>query len=423
MFRHIHFLKSVFLYSISAFGGAQTHFSILYTFFVKNKNYITEEELKEYNAICQLLPGPSSTQTLLLIAFKRGGVSLSFLSLLIWILPATFLMILISFILVFTTNWQLQQNLFLYIQPMAISYILFATYNLFIKKKMPFSILLIVILIATTTFIFFKTPFVFPCLIIGGGIISNFIKQKTDTDTVVIKPKKIVWQYLIIFLLIFSVAGYLSERASLQNWKSKQIFNLFESNYRFGSLVFGGGEVLIPMMYEQYVTRPIGYDSITNGRQINSINKNDFLIGAGLARVLPGPIFSIAGFTGGLILKNKGIYFQLLGGIIAIIAIFLPGTLLILFFFPIWQNLKKYNAIYKSLEGINIAIIGIMLGSSIYLCYDLINHTNYPSPIFFNIHFWLNIIVIIFVFISLLFKKIPIYLPLIVCLILGILIH
>ena len=423
MFRHIHFLKSVFLYSISAFGGAQTHFSILYTFFVKNKNYITEEELKEYNAICQLLPGPSSTQTLLLIAFKRGGVSLGLLSLLIWILPATFLMILISFILVYTTNWQLQQNLFLYIQPMAISYILFATYRLIIKIKKKFLILMIVILIAIITFYFFKTPFVFPFLIIGGGIISNFIKQKKDSETIIIKPKKIVWQYLIIFLLIFGVAGFLSEKASIHNWKSKQIFNLFESNYRFGSLVFGGGEVLIPMMYEQYVTRPNGYDSITNKRQINSINKNDFLIGAGLARVLPGPIFSIAGFTGGLIFTNKGIYYQLLGGIIAIVAIFLPGTLLILFFFPIWQNLKKYNAIYKSLEGINIAIIGIMLGSSIYLCYDLINHTNYPSPIFLNTHFWLNIIVIIFVFITLLFKKIPIYVPLIVCLILGILIH
>ena len=423
MFRHIHFLKSVFLYSISAFGGAQTHFSILYTFFVKNKNYITEEELKEYNAICQLLPGPSSTQTLLLIAFKRGGVSLGLLSLLIWILPATFLMILISFILVYTTNWQLQQNLFLYIQPMAISYILFATYRLIIKIKKKFLILMIVILIAIITFYFFKTPFVFPCLIIGGGIISNFIKQKKDSETIIIKPKKIVWQYLIIFLLIFAVAGFLSEKASIHNWKSKQIFNLFESNYRFGSLVFGGGEVLIPMMYEQYVTRPNGYDSITNKRQINSINKNDFLIGAGLARVLPGPIFSIAGFTGGLIFTNKGIYYQLLGGIIAIVAIFLPGTLLILFFFPIWQNLKKYNAIYKSLEGINIAIIGIMLGSSIYLCYDLINHTNYPSPIFLNTRFWLNIIVILFVFITLLFKKIPIYVPLIVCLILGILIH
>src|SRR6187455_3763435 len=99
MLRHIPFLTNVFLYSITAFGGPQAHIAMMMKTFVKQTPYVTEEELMEYNAFCQLLPGASSTQTLTLVGYKRGGVPLAVLTLIIWILPASFLMGSLSYLL------------------------------------------------------------------------------------------------------------------------------------------------------------------------------------------------------------------------------------------------------------------------------------------------------------------------------------
>src|SRR5919199_1449410 len=99
MLRHIRFLKTVFMYSITAFGGPQAHVAMMMKMFVDRTPYVTREELLEYNAFCNLLPGASSTQTVTLIGYKRGGVALAVLTLLIWIAPACLLMGGFSFLL------------------------------------------------------------------------------------------------------------------------------------------------------------------------------------------------------------------------------------------------------------------------------------------------------------------------------------
>src|SRR5664279_6539572 len=98
LFRHVPYLKAVFFYTISAFGGPQGHFGMMMKTFVERRRDITKEELMEYISFCQLLPGASSTQTLTLIGYKRGGVSLAVLTLIIWISPACILMGGLSFL-------------------------------------------------------------------------------------------------------------------------------------------------------------------------------------------------------------------------------------------------------------------------------------------------------------------------------------
>jgi chromate transporter len=88
LLRHIPFLNSVLIHSLTAFGGPQGHYGMMLKTFVHKRRDITEAELMEFNAFCNLLPGASSTQTLTLIGFKRGGLSLAFITLLIWITPA-----------------------------------------------------------------------------------------------------------------------------------------------------------------------------------------------------------------------------------------------------------------------------------------------------------------------------------------------
>src|SRR6187402_2033465 len=99
LLRHVPFLKAVLLHSVTAFGGPQAHIGMMLKTFVRRRPYVTEEELMEYNAFCQLLPGASSTQTLTLIGYKRGGVPLAVLTLIIWIVPASFFMGALSFLL------------------------------------------------------------------------------------------------------------------------------------------------------------------------------------------------------------------------------------------------------------------------------------------------------------------------------------
>src|SRR6202007_1573922 len=93
--------------------------------------------------------------------------------------------------------------------------------------------------------------------------------------------------------------------------------------------------------------------------------------GSGMVRAIPGPVFSICAYTGGLVMRSRGPNMQLVGCIVGTVAIFLSSVLLLLFFFPVWGNLKKYAVIYRSLEGINAAIAGIMTGASFYLMKDI----------------------------------------------------
>src|ERR1700680_555904 len=97
LIRHLRFLKAVFLHSISAFGGPQGHLGMMMKTFVHKRKDVTEEELMDYSAFCQLLPGASSTQTLTLIGYKRGGVWLAVLTLMVWIFSACVVMGAFSF--------------------------------------------------------------------------------------------------------------------------------------------------------------------------------------------------------------------------------------------------------------------------------------------------------------------------------------
>src|SRR6478735_9265769 len=128
LLRHFHFLKSVLLYSVTAYGGPQAHIGMMMKTFVHKRPYVTEQELMEYNAFCQLLPGASSTQTVTLIGYKRGGVPLAIVTLLIWISPACFLMGALSFLVEYIGDKQTVAGIFNFIQPMSVGFIAFSAF-------------------------------------------------------------------------------------------------------------------------------------------------------------------------------------------------------------------------------------------------------------------------------------------------------
>ena len=409
--RHIPFLKAILLHSITAFGGPQGHLGMMMRTFVDKRRDVTKEELMEYVSFCQMLPGASSTQTLTLIGYKRGGIPLAVATLIIWILPACILMGILSFIVAKIGTNNLQTSAFQFIQSMAIGFLAFAgvrAFNISVNNV----ITKVIMLVSTIcTFLLFKTPWIFPILIIVGGITTNFSNVRI-LEIEKIKPRQVRWTNIWVFVLLFLIAGYLSEAARKENWDNRKAFNLFENFYRFGSFVFGGGDVLIPMMLDQYVARPTTQKFINTKDNIIRIEKNELLTGAGIVRAIPGPVFSIASFTGGIALKKGGSRKQILGCIIGSVGIFLPSALLVLFFFPVWQYLKKYVVVYRALEGINAVVVGLMFGSTAYLLKDI-------SIIPGTINSILNISVIGGTLILLLFTKVPAPIIVFICLFLG----
>lgn len=353
------------LHSITAYGGPQGHLAMMMKTFVQQRKDVTEQELMEYNAFCQLLPGASSSQTLTLIGYKRGGVVLAIITLLIWITPACLIMGSLSFLLQYFGRNALNTDIFKYVQPMAVGFLAYGgirAFRISINNIATFAIMVV----SMFTAFYLKSPWTFPALIILGGIVSNFSNKRIPD--VAEKPRKIQWGNIWLFASLFILAGILSELARTHEWITRRPFNLFENFYRFGSLVFGGGDILIAMMLEQYVTRS----------KSQYMTAEELLTGAGIMRALPGPTFSISAYVGGMAMRNLGMGYQFLGCMLAPIAIFLPSLLLVLFFFPIWSNLKKYVVIYRALEGINAVVVGIMWAATLILFFVI-------SPTWYNL--------------------------------------
>ncbi len=408
MLRHIPFLKSVFLHSITAVGGPHAHIAMMMKTFVHQTPYVTQQELLEYNAFCNLLPGASSTQTLTLIGYKRGGVVLAIFTLLVWIAPACFLMGAFSFLLEYIDQRSLHVDVFKFIPAMAVGFLAYASVIAFrVSVRNPIT-WIIMLLCCIATYALFRFPWIFPSLIVLSGIATNISQRRIPQKET--KPKKIKWWNIWLFAFLFILAGLISETARKNDWPTRKPINLFENLYRMGSLVFGGGHVLMPMMYEQFSVRPTVVKE--RNKNVVQIDKDEMMTGIGMVRAMPGPVFSIAAFTGGMALKDQGKLMQVVGCVIGAIAIFLPSALLVLFFFPIWTNLKKYAAIYRSLEGINAAVVGIMIAATFYIMRDV-------SILDARLNSFVNIAVIVATFLLLQFTRVLSPVIVIACLLLG----
>ena len=221
LLRHIPFLKAVFIHSLTAFGGPQAHIGMMLKTFVHRRPYVTEQELMEYTAFCQLLPGASSTQTLTLIGYKRGGVILAVLTLIIWILPASILMGALSFLLHYIDKKALNVDIFKFIPPMAVGFLVYATvmaFNISIKNTVTWIIMSVC---AIATFLLFKQPWIFPLLIVLGGITTNLSRKRIPQ--IEQKPRKIKWWNFWLFGIIFITAGFFSEVARKDNWPNRTL--------------------------------------------------------------------------------------------------------------------------------------------------------------------------------------------------------
>lgn len=383
--RYFIFLKDVAWLAIAAFGGPQVHIAMFIDMFVKKRGYLSEKDFLELNALCQVLPGPTSTQTIVALGFKIGGPSLAYLTLLVWALPAVIIMTSIGLGISFFSRAEMSLDFMRFVQPMAVGFVWYAAYrisSMVVNTKTG----VVLMLISTLAAYIFRSPWVFPLVVVGGGFITafKFKEQPKEQKTKI----KINWANFILFwgvLIGVAIVGGITQWLTIR---------VFENFYRNGSFIYGGGQVLIPVLYTEFV------------KFKTYLTADEFLSGYGIAQLVPGPVFSFSAFIGVLAMRDYGIAWQILGGFTASAGVFLPGTFIIYFVIRFWEQLKKFRAVKASLEGVHAASSGLVIAAAVLLTMPLAE-----NPI--------NILLIIIIFLVLNYTKVPLPLLIFIGLIAG----
>ncbi|MBU1371628.1 MAG: chromate efflux transporter [Bacteroidetes bacterium] len=337
---------------LTSFGGPQAHLAILLNDFVRKRKYLTEEELMELFALTQILPGPSSTQTLVGIAYKIGGLWMGLLTFFIWSLPSAAIM---CFIAINFKSFSLHPEFakaLSFIQPIALGIVAFAAYS-FGKVALKTEVSIILALSAMAASLILKNAYAFPILILLGGIISSAVETRQEENELRVRlftnvnTRKVA--YFIGVLLFFGLLGAIINTTSPFSLPIR----LFENFYRNGIIIFGGGQVLVPLLFTEFVEVK------------HYLTGQEFLSGFALQQMIPGPTFSFTSFLGAMTLGNRGysIWGQILGSAIAVVGINAPGIILVLFIVPFWNDLKKITRIRRSLSGINAVAVGFMIAA------------------------------------------------------------
>lgn len=349
--RDLVFLKDVLVLSVTAIGGPHSHIPMFIKRMVNYRRYLTEAEFVELNALCQILPGPTSTQTITALGYKMGGANLAYLTLLIWVLPSMIIMTAAGIMMTYWAEKNIEMPFLAILEPMAVGFVAYSTWVIG-SKVITTKTATIVMIISAVIGYFLRFPWVAPILLVIGGLSTTFKFKRLPKEEV--EPKiNVKWANFIVFIAVFLVTFILG-LIIVQPDISKGV-QLFETFYRNGSLVFGGGQVLVSLLHTEYVDVK------------HYLTSQEFLTGYALVQAIPGPIFAFSSYIGAMSMKEFGISGQILGSILSTAGIFLPGTFLIFFIYRLWDELKKYRAIKASLEGINSVSAGLVLAVAFFL--------------------------------------------------------
>lgn len=326
--------------------------SLLLKYFVKDLKYISEEDLLELNALAQVLPGPASTQTLVGLAYKVGGIGLSIITFLIWIIPSAAMMTFAAVSYARLDHKNQFVDIMRYIQPVALGIVAYGAYNLG-RKVLRSQISFFLAGSAVIATLVLKNAYVFPIAILIGGIISSSIDTPREENELRMRLFSNINRNKLIYY--FGVLLFLALLGAIINTTSpfSLPIRLFENFYRNGIFIFGGGQVLVPLMFTEFV------------QMKHYLSASEFLSGFALQQALPGPTFSFTSYLSALSMKNfgYGVYGQVLGGFIGVLGINLPGVILVLFIVPFWDDLKKVNRIKYSLSGVNAVSVGFIIAA------------------------------------------------------------
>ncbi|MGI8385973.1 chromate efflux transporter [Robertmurraya sp. P23] len=323
---------------LTSFGGPIAHLGYFHNEYIRKRKWLDEKSYADLVALCQFLPGPASSQVGIGIGVMRAGVLGGIVSFIGFTLPSVVALIVFALLLrefeVGEAGWI--HGLKIVAVAVVAHAILGMANNLTpdLKRKA-------LALFALVVTLLWQTAFTQVGVIVIAGILGFFLyRQQTDTH-----EQKMAFPIsrrfgvisLLVFFSLLLLLPILREATSL-HWVA-----LFDSFYRSGSLVFGGGHVVLPLLEREFV--PTGM-----------LTEEAFLAGYGATQAVPGPLFTFAAYLGTVI---SGWH----GGLLATFAIFLPAFLLVLGALPFWDSIRRNPKIKGALMGVNAAVVGILISA------------------------------------------------------------
>ena len=334
-------LYSFFLLGLTSFGGPVAHIGYFRNVFVQQKKWLDEKTYIDFVSLCNFLPGPSSSQVGMSIGYYFKGFKGAVLAWIGFTAPSALILIAFAYTILNFENsisYGIIQGLKAIVVVIVFQAILGMKKNL-LKDNYGYFLTIV-----TSIFlILFPSSFnQFLCLIMSGifGII--FYKDQSEIKEKNINLSKINFLNYSALILFFSLLIFLPV---IEDFFDSDLLKIANSFYRIGSLVFGGGHVVLPLLQEEFVTSGI-------------IKEHVFLAGYGASQAIPGPLFTFSSYLG-MFLKS-GID-KILLSIICLFFIFLPSFLLVTGTLPFWQKLREVNLFSRFLKGVNASVIGLLV--------------------------------------------------------------
>ena len=323
--------RQFLLLGLISFGGPAAHVGYFHRRFVEELQWLDEAEFARLLALTQFLPGPASSQLGFAIGRVRGGIFGAFAAFVAFTLPSFLLMALLGIYAASLPDW-LQGGAITGLKWLAVIVVADAVWNMgqrFCANGLTRSI---AALVAVLLVLWPALLGQMLALLIAASIGWHWLRP----DQGVAAPGKPVWRRgpLLLFALLAVVALLPAGR----------MLGLWNDFFAAGSLVFGGGHVVLPLLQELV------------GPQMSP---DQFLTGYTAAQAVPGPMFSLASYLGAVLLLASPWW----GALIATLAIFLPGFLLVLGLMEGWQWLSSRPALAGAVAGINAAVVGLLLAA------------------------------------------------------------
>ncbi|MEC5424408.1 chromate efflux transporter [Virgibacillus sp. C22-A2] len=323
---------------LTSFGGPVAHLGYFKDEYVDKKKWLDDKTYADIIALCQFLPGPASSQVGIAIGMLRGGFLGGFVSWFGFTIPSV--LVLVLFALAYQSFTLGGAAWIVSLKIVAVAVVAHAVIGLG-KKLTPDRPRIAIAIAAALIMLLFPSAIVQISIIAGAALLGYFMfsKQgKTDVKSFSVSvTKKQGLISLSVLGLLLVILPILSQTLS------NSYITIFDIFFRVGSIVFGGGHVVLPLLEQELV--PIGL-----------LTGDDFLAGYGMAQAVPGPLFTFAGYLGTMI---SGIT----GAVVATIAIFLPSFLLIVAALPFLSELRKRSSFQGILTGVNASVVGILLAA------------------------------------------------------------
>ncbi|RZM78240.1 chorismate-binding protein [Pseudoalteromonas rubra] len=324
--------KTFFLLGWISFGGPAAHIGYFRQTFVEKRKWLDDADYAQLVALSQFLPGPGSSQVGFALGYKRGGLGGACAAFVGFTLPSVIIMVALALMASQVTDTSVFQNLVHGLKLLAIVVVADAAWGMyknFCQSRLTVSLCLgTAIALLLLPGIATQMAVLLLAALIGVLYLKGQAQPSPDN-----KAFKASWLPLLIFAGLFIALPFVAHLSP-----STALFNDF---YQAGSLVFGGGHVVLPLLQN------IVGDSLT---------QDTFLTGYAAAQAVPGPMFTFATYLGYALMPANPIA----GALIATLAVFLPGFLLLLGVLKNWQLLASRPAVAGALRGVNAAVVGLL---------------------------------------------------------------